>query len=51
MYKPTVKRIASSGVVKQENSSASATISASFSSMKYTATRTTASLRSSACFT
>src|SRR6266566_226692 len=37
---PAVNRIASSGVVKQENSSASATTSASFSQMKYTAIKT-----------
>src|SRR6266496_6827014 len=47
MYNPVVNKIASSGVVKQENSSASATISASFNNIKYTATSTVASLRSS----
>src|SRR6266849_9129063 len=46
-YKPTVNKMASNGVVKQENISASATTSASVSSMKYTATSTAESLRSS----
>src|SRR5260370_36731286 len=51
IYNPTVYKVASSGVVKQENISASATTSASFSRMKYTTTSTAESLRSSLCFT
>src|SRR5260370_7957733 len=51
IYNPAVNNMESSGVVKHENSIASATTSASFSSMKYTATSTAESSEASECFT
>src|SRR5260370_36439247 len=51
IYNPAVNNMESSGVVKHENSIASATTSASLSSMKHTATSTAESSEASECFT
>src|SRR5260370_8347986 len=51
MERPAVYKIESSGVVKHETKSASATTSASFSKMKYTATSTGPSTCSVLCLT